>query len=108
LQCVAGFGIGGEYGEGALHIRGQAAGYYNIISGSIGFQLGAQARSVIIMSPATSRGCYRRVRARTPALEEDDLTTYRKLARREDPFGKSNDAESALRPGRFKSAPRTG
>ena len=45
----AGFGIGGEYGEGALHIRGQAVGYYNIISGSIGFQLGAQARSVIIM-----------------------------------------------------------
>jgi lipid-binding SYLF domain-containing protein len=42
----AGFGIGGEYGEGALHIRGQTAGYYNIISGSIGFQLGAQARSV--------------------------------------------------------------
>jgi lipid-binding SYLF domain-containing protein len=45
----AGFGIGGEYGEGALHIHGQTAGYYNILSGSIGFQLGAQARSVIIM-----------------------------------------------------------
>jgi lipid-binding SYLF domain-containing protein len=45
----AGFGIGGEYGEGALHIRGRTAGYYNIISGSIGFQFGAQARSVIIM-----------------------------------------------------------
>jgi lipid-binding SYLF domain-containing protein len=45
----AGFGIGGEYGEGALHIRGHTAGYYNIISGSIGFQFGAQARSVIIM-----------------------------------------------------------
>ena len=45
----AGFGIGGEYGEGVLHIRGRTAGFYNIISGSIGFQLGAQARSVIIM-----------------------------------------------------------
>src|ERR1700730_3614047 len=45
----AGFGIGGEYGEGALHIRGRTAGYYNIISGSIGFQFGAQALSVIIM-----------------------------------------------------------
>ena len=45
----AGFGFGGEYGEGALHIRGRTAGYYNIISGSIGFQFGAQARSVIIM-----------------------------------------------------------
>jgi lipid-binding SYLF domain-containing protein len=45
----AGFGIGGEYGEGALHIRGRTAGFYNMISGSIGFQFGAQARSVIIM-----------------------------------------------------------
>ena len=45
----AGFGIGGEYGEGALHIRGKTVGYFNIISGSIGFQFGAQARSVIIM-----------------------------------------------------------
>ena len=45
----AGFGFGGEYGEGALHIRGRTAGYYNMISGSIGFQFGAQARSVIIM-----------------------------------------------------------
>ena len=45
----AGFGIGGEYGEGALHIRGRTAAYYNIISASIGFQFGAQARSVIIM-----------------------------------------------------------
>jgi lipid-binding SYLF domain-containing protein len=45
----AGFGIGGEYGEGQLQIRGRPAGYYNIASASIGFQLGAQARSVIIM-----------------------------------------------------------
>jgi lipid-binding SYLF domain-containing protein len=45
----AGFGVGGEYGEGALHVRGRTAGYYNTISASIGFQLGAQARSVIIM-----------------------------------------------------------
>jgi lipid-binding SYLF domain-containing protein len=45
----AGFGVGGEYGEGELQIRGRPAGYYNIVSGSIGFQLGAQARSVIIM-----------------------------------------------------------
>jgi len=45
----AGIGIGGEYGEGALHIRGRTAGYYNIVSASIGFQFGAQARSVILM-----------------------------------------------------------
>jgi len=45
----AGFGIGGEYGEGELQIHGRNAGYYNIVSASIGFQFGAQARSVIIM-----------------------------------------------------------
>ena len=39
----AGFGVGGEYGKGALHIRGRTAGYYNIISASIGFQFGARA-----------------------------------------------------------------
>ena len=45
----AGIGIGGEYGEGVLHIRGRTAGFYNIISASVGFQFGAQARSVIVM-----------------------------------------------------------
>jgi len=45
----AGMGIGGEYGEGALQIRGRTAGYYNTVSASFGFQLGAQARSVIIL-----------------------------------------------------------
>ena len=45
----AGIGIGGEYGEGALLIRGRTAGHYNCVSGSIGFQLGVQARSVVIV-----------------------------------------------------------
>jgi lipid-binding SYLF domain-containing protein len=45
----AGIGIGGEYGEGALRIKGKTAGYYNSISASVGFQLGVQARSVIIL-----------------------------------------------------------
>jgi lipid-binding SYLF domain-containing protein len=45
----AGMGIGGEYGEGALLVAGRTAGYYNTIAASIGFQLGAQARSVIIV-----------------------------------------------------------
>jgi lipid-binding SYLF domain-containing protein len=45
----AGFGFGGEYGEGALLVHGQTAGYYNDVSGSFGFQLGAQSRSVVIM-----------------------------------------------------------
>jgi len=45
----AGFGIGGEYGEGAMRVGGRTVGYYNVISGSVGFQFGAQARSVIII-----------------------------------------------------------
>jgi lipid-binding SYLF domain-containing protein len=45
----AGIGIGGEYGEGALLTRDRTIDYYNIVSASIGFQLGAQARSVIIV-----------------------------------------------------------
>src|SRR5262245_51940001 len=45
----AGIGLGGEYGEGLLIIRGRPAGYYNLISGSFGFQLGVQARRLIIM-----------------------------------------------------------
>jgi lipid-binding SYLF domain-containing protein len=45
----AGFGVGGEYGEGALRIRGRTVDYYNTLSASVGFQLGVQERSVIIM-----------------------------------------------------------
>jgi lipid-binding SYLF domain-containing protein len=45
----AGIGIGGEYGEGALVRRGRTLDYYNTVSASFGFQLGAQARSVIII-----------------------------------------------------------
>ena len=45
----AGFGFCGEYGEGALLIHGQKAGYYNLVSGSFGLQLGVQSRSVIVM-----------------------------------------------------------
>jgi lipid-binding SYLF domain-containing protein len=45
----AGMGVGGEYGEGAMRIGGKTAGYYNTIAASVGFQLGAQARSVVIM-----------------------------------------------------------
>jgi lipid-binding SYLF domain-containing protein len=45
----AGMGIGGEYGEGALLARGRSVEYYNTASASFGFQLGAQARSIIIV-----------------------------------------------------------
>ena len=45
----AGIGIGGEYGEGALLTRERTVDYYNIVSGSIGLQFGAQSRSIIIV-----------------------------------------------------------
>jgi lipid-binding SYLF domain-containing protein len=38
----AGFGIGGQYGEGVLWRRGKAAGYYNTAGASYGLQAGAQ------------------------------------------------------------------
>jgi lipid-binding SYLF domain-containing protein len=45
----AGIGFGGEYGEGALMVNRNPVGYYNLVSASFGFQLGAQSRSIIIM-----------------------------------------------------------
>lgn len=43
-----GFVVGAEYGEGALRINGQTAGYYDLFSGSLGFQVGGQSRRVYI------------------------------------------------------------
>jgi lipid-binding SYLF domain-containing protein len=43
-----GIGIGGETGEGALRVGGQTVDYYRTSAGSIGFQLGAQAKSIVI------------------------------------------------------------
>jgi lipid-binding SYLF domain-containing protein len=45
----AGFGIGGEYGEGALRTHGKTAGYYSIAAASVGFQLGVQKKDVILI-----------------------------------------------------------
>ena len=44
----AAFIIGGEYGEGALRIGGETVDYYNIVSGSVGFQIGVEAKDIII------------------------------------------------------------
>ena len=38
MVVKAGFGFGGEYGEGALFIGGRPAGFYNDVAGSFGFQ----------------------------------------------------------------------
>jgi lipid-binding SYLF domain-containing protein len=45
----AGLGLGGEYGEGALRIRGKTVGYYSIAAGSVGFQIGAQKMNLILV-----------------------------------------------------------
>jgi lipid-binding SYLF domain-containing protein len=45
----AGVGIGGEYGEGALQIGGKTVQYYSTAAASIGFQLGAQSKSLVIV-----------------------------------------------------------
>lgn len=45
----AGIGIGAEYGEGSLLVGGKPVGYYNIAAASIGFQLGAQVKTEIVM-----------------------------------------------------------
>jgi lipid-binding SYLF domain-containing protein len=43
------FIVGGEYGEGALRVAQKTAGYYNLVSGSFGFQFGGEAKDIIIM-----------------------------------------------------------
>ena len=43
------FIIGGEYGEGALRIGGKSVDYYNTISGSIGFQIGGEAKDIVLL-----------------------------------------------------------
>jgi lipid-binding SYLF domain-containing protein len=45
----AGMVVGGEYGEGALRVGGGTVGYYSTASASVGFQLGAQSKSVVVV-----------------------------------------------------------
>jgi lipid-binding SYLF domain-containing protein len=45
----AGIGIGAEYGEGAMIIGGKTIEYYNTMAASIAFQLGAQAKSIVML-----------------------------------------------------------
>jgi len=44
-----GVGIGAGYGEGALKVGGHTVAYYNIGSASVGFQLGVQEQSLVIL-----------------------------------------------------------
>lgn len=43
-----GMGLGAETGEGVLRVGGQSVAYYRTTAGSIGLQLGAQAKSIVI------------------------------------------------------------
>ena len=45
----AGIGIGGEYGEGSLRVKGKTVDYYSTAAASVGFQLGAQKKSIIVI-----------------------------------------------------------
>ncbi len=45
----AGLGIGVEYGQGALRIGKRTVDYYSTASGSVGLQLGAQKKSVLLV-----------------------------------------------------------
>lgn len=45
----AGIGIGGEYGEGALRMGGKTVSYYSTAAASIGLQLGAQKKTIILV-----------------------------------------------------------
>jgi lipid-binding SYLF domain-containing protein len=44
-----GFGIGGEYGEGALLVDGKPEAYYSTAGSSLGLQVGAQYKAQIIL-----------------------------------------------------------
>ncbi len=44
-----GVGVGGEYGEGAMRIGGKTVEYYSIAAGSVGLQIGAQKKNLILV-----------------------------------------------------------
>ncbi len=46
---AAGFVVGGQYGEGALRVNGETTGYYSTTSASVGLQIGAQSKAIIIL-----------------------------------------------------------
>ena len=46
---AAGLVIGGEYGRGALRVKGQPLSYYQLVSLSVGFQAGAQSKAIVFL-----------------------------------------------------------
>lgn len=45
----AGMGFGGEFGEGALRVGGENIEYYRLVSGSVGWQLGGQVKTELLL-----------------------------------------------------------
>ncbi|MBV6271963.1 twin-arginine translocation pathway signal [Alcaligenaceae bacterium CGII-47] len=45
----AGFILGAEHGNGVLRVGGRNDGYYSTTAGSIGWQIGAQSRAIVIL-----------------------------------------------------------
>jgi lipid-binding SYLF domain-containing protein len=41
--------VGGEYGDGVLRSGGRAVGYYRVVGGSFGWQIGAQSQAIVLM-----------------------------------------------------------
>jgi lipid-binding SYLF domain-containing protein len=41
--------LGGQYGQGALHVNGKAVRYYSLAAGSLGFQAGAEQYDLVIL-----------------------------------------------------------
>jgi lipid-binding SYLF domain-containing protein len=44
-----GLTVGGEVGEGALRVGGKTVSYYNLVSGSVGFQIGGESKDFVIL-----------------------------------------------------------
>jgi lipid-binding SYLF domain-containing protein len=45
----AAFIIGGQYGTGALRVDGKSVNYYRLVSGSLGYQIGAEKYDMVIL-----------------------------------------------------------
>lgn len=45
---AAGFVVGAEFGDGDLRVGNRTTGYYRIVSGSVGWQIGAQSKAMIL------------------------------------------------------------
>ena len=46
---AAGFGVGGQYGEGVLRSGRSVLDYYNMASVSVGLQIGAQSKAIVFL-----------------------------------------------------------